>query len=104
MWNDKQEADGPEATGLTCDPNDSPEAVSALLSSGSDPTPSSDSTMAGPSHKTTPSIGGYDYMFNFDQDPLSGLDFWSYFSGMPNVQLDINESCKSLLSIHQEFA
>jgi hypothetical protein len=101
LWDDKQEADGPEATGETCDPNDSPQAVSALLSSGSNPTPreytSSDSPMAGLSHETTSSIGGYDYMFNFDQDPLLGLDFWSYLAGMPNIQPDINESCKSLL-------
>jgi hypothetical protein len=101
-WNDKQEAHGPEATGETCDLNDSPQAVSALLSSGSgsNPTPgeytSSESTMAGPSHETTPSIGGYDYMFNLDGDPLSGLDFWSYLAGMPDIQPDINEFCKSL--------
>ena len=101
MWNDKQEAHGPVATGGTCDLNDSPQAVSALLSPGSNPTPreyaSSESTMAGPSHETTSSIGGYDYMFNLDQDPLSGLDFWSYLAGVPNIQPDINESCKSLL-------
>lgn len=101
MWNDKQESHGPEATGETCNLNDSPQAVSALLSSSSNPTPreyaSSESTMAGPSHETTPS-GGYDYMFNLDQDTLlDDLDFWSYLAGMPNIQLDINESCKSLL-------
>jgi hypothetical protein len=106
MWNDKQEADGPEATGGTCDLNDSPQAVSTTLSSGSNPTPrehagsaGSESTMAGPSHETTPSIVGYDYMFNQDQDLLLDLDvdFWSYLAGMPNIQFDINESCKSLL-------
>jgi hypothetical protein len=103
MWNDKQEAHGPEATGETCDLDDSPQAVSALLSSGSNSTPgdydSSESTMAGPSHETTSSIGGYDYMFNLDQDPLLGLDFWSYLVGIPNtnIQPDINESCKSML-------
>jgi len=101
MWNDKQEADGPEATRETCNLNDSPQEVSALLSSSSNPTPreyaSSESTMAGPSHETTSSIGGYDYLFNQDQDPLLGLDFWSYFAGMPDIQLDVNESCKSLL-------
>lgn len=101
MWNDKEEAHGPEATSETCDLNDSPQAVSEMLSSGSNPTPgeyaSSEGTMAGPSHQTTSSIGGYDYMFNFDQDPLFGLDFWSYLGGTSNVQPDINESCKSLL-------
>ena len=105
MWNDKQEAHGgPETTGETRDLNDSPQAVSAMLSlsSSSNPTPSEyaspESTMVGPSHETTSSIGGYDYMFNLDQDPLLDLDFWSYFAGMPNIQLDINESCsKSLL-------
>jgi hypothetical protein len=100
MWNDKQEADGPEATGETCDLNDSPQAVSALLSSTSNATPgeysSSESTMAGPSHEATSSIGGYDYMFNFDEDPLLGVDFWSYLA-MPNIQPDINETCESLL-------
>jgi len=100
MWNDKQEAHGPEATGET-DLNDSPQAVSAMLSSGSNPSPgeyaSSESTMAGPSHEPTSSIGGYDPMFNLDQDPLLGLDFWSYLAGLPNIQPDFNESCKSLL-------
>lgn len=97
MWNDKQEAHGPEDAGETSDLNDSPEVVAALLSH---PTPhesaSSESTMAGPSQETTPSIGEYDYMFNFDQDPLFGLDFWSYLAGMPNTQPGVNESCKSL--------
>lgn len=100
MWKDKQEADSPEATGETCSLNDSPQVVSAMLSSSSNATPgeysSSESTLAGPSHDATPSIGGYDYMFNFDQDPLLGLDFWSYLT-MPNIQVDINESCESLL-------
>lgn len=99
MWNDKQESHGPDATGETCDLNDSPQALSALLSSGSNPTPeyaSSESTMAGPPHETTSSIGGYDYMFNLDQDPLFGLDF-CYLMGNPNIQPDINESCKLLL-------
>jgi hypothetical protein len=99
MWNDKQESHGPDATGETCDLNDSPQAVSALLSSGSNPTPeyaSSESTMAGPPHESTSSIGGYDYMFNLDQDPLFGLDF-CYLMGNPNMQPDINESCKLLL-------
>jgi hypothetical protein len=102
MWNDKQEAHAPESTGETCNLNNSPHAVSALSSSSSNPTPReyacSESTMVGPSHETTSSIGGYDNMFNFDQDPLIGLDFWSYLTGMPNIQLDINEPCKSLLS------
>jgi hypothetical protein len=103
MWNDKQEADGPEATGETCDLNDSPQEVSALLSTSSNPTPceyaSSETTMAGPSHETPSSIGGYDYMFNQDQDSLFDLDFWSYLAGMPNIPFDINDSynCKSLL-------
>lgn len=95
-WNDKEEVHGPETTGETCDLNDSPQAVSTLLSTSSNPTPneyaSPESTMVGPSHETTSSIGGYDYMFNLDQDPLLGLDFWSYLAGMPNMQLDINES------------
>jgi hypothetical protein len=96
LWNDKQESHGPEATSE----NDSPQAVSALISSGSNPSPgyaSSESTMAGPPHETTSSIDGYDYMFNLDQDPLFGFDFWSYLVGNPNTQPDINESCKSLL-------
>ena len=62
MWNDKQEADGPEATRETCDLNDSPQEVSALLSSSSNPTPceyaSSESTMAGPSHETPHRLAG----------------------------------------------
>lgn len=93
LWNEKQESHGPEATGETRDLNDSPQAVSALLSSGSNPTPeypSSESTMAGPPHDTTSLIGGYDYMFNLDQDPLFGYDFWSYLVGNPNIQPDIN--------------
>ena len=97
MWDDKEEAHGPEATRQAYDLNDSPQAVSALLSSGSNPTPpeyaSSECTMAGPSHETTSSIG--DYTFNLDQDPLFGLDFWSYLSGIPDIQPDINESCNS---------
>jgi hypothetical protein len=98
LWNDKQESHGPEATGE----NDSPQAVSALISSGSNPSPgyaSSESTMAGPPHETTSSIDGYDYMFNLDQDPLFGFDFWSYLVGNPNIQPDITESCKSLLFV-----
>lgn len=103
MWNDKQEADGPEATGETCGLNESPQAESTTLSSGSNPTPreyvgsvGSESTMVGPSHETTPLIGGCDYMFNLDQEPLLDLDFWSYLTG-PNIPFDINQPCKSLL-------
>lgn len=103
MWNDKQEAHGPEATSETGDLNDSPQAASALLPSGSNATPceygSSESTMVGPSHETTPSIGGYDYMFNLDQDPLLGMDFWSYLAGMPpDINHDVEScNCKLLL-------
>ena len=99
MWSDKQNAPSPEATGETCDePNDSPQAPSSL-SSVSNPTlgeySSSGSSMAGPSHEATSSLGGFDSMFNLDQDPLLGLDFWSYLAEMPNVQPDINETCES---------
>jgi hypothetical protein len=102
LWNDKQESHGPEVTGETRNLNDSPQEVSALLSSAqsSNPTPEyagSESTMAGPPQEATSSIGGYDYMFNLDQDPLLGFDFWSYLLGNPNIQPDVNESCKSLL-------
>jgi len=100
MWSDKQEARGPEVTGETCSElNNSSQAALSSLSSGSNPTlgecASSESTMVGRSNETTPSTGGYDYMFNLDQDPLLGLDFWSYLTEMPNLQSEINETCES---------
>jgi hypothetical protein len=108
MWNDKQNAPSPEATGeARGEPNDSPQAPSSL-SSASNPTlreySSSESPMAGPSHETTSSLGGFDFMFNLDQDPLLGLDFWSYLPEMPNMQPDGNETCELPLLFDQEFA
>jgi len=99
LWNDKQESHSPEVTVETCSElNGSPQAASSL-SSGSNPTlreySSSENTMAAPSCEATSSVGGHDYMFNFDQDPLFGLDFWPYIAGMPDVQPDINETCES---------
>jgi hypothetical protein len=98
LWNDKQDARCPEATGETCgEPNNS--QATSSPSSVSNPTPrecaSSESTMVGPSHEATSSLGGFDYMFNLDQDPLLDLDFWSYLAGTPNIQPDINETCES---------
>jgi hypothetical protein len=94
LWNDKQDAQCPEATGETsAEPNDSPQAPSSL-SSLSNLTPSSESTMVGSSHEAISSFGGIDYTLNPDQDPLLGLDFWSYLAEMPNIQPHISETCE----------
>ena len=96
-WSDKQDTHCPAATGETCnEPNGSPQTASTL-SSVSNPTPhesaSSESTILGPSPETTSSLGGFDSTFNLDQDPLLGLDFWSYFTEIPNMHPDI-QTCE----------
>jgi hypothetical protein len=102
LWKDKQDAQCPEATGETCaETNDSPQAPSSLssvsnLTSGEHP--GSECTMVGSSHEATSPLGGFNYTFNLDQDPLLGLDFWSYLAEMPSTQPYISETCESSCS------
>jgi len=96
LWTEKQDAhDGEVAKDTPGKPNDSLQAASLQSSDSVSRTTlngyaNSESTTVGPSPETTSSLGGYDYMFNFDQEALLGLDLWQYLAEMPNVQPDIN--------------
>jgi len=103
LWAEKQDLHDDEVARETPgEPNDSLQAASSQSSDSVSRTTlgeyaNSESTTVGPSPEATSSLGGYDYMFNFDQEALLGLDFWQYLAEMPNMQPDAsvaNANCE----------
>jgi len=107
-WEKMQRAQDAEAATVTPgERNDTPQAASSLSSAAKTTHhgyTNSQSTMTGPSPETTiSSPGELDYMLNFDQDVLLGLDFWQYLAELPNIQPDINATCEWHCILLTEF-